>query len=146
MTSPLAHLNAPDCDEEDFEAPVGNLYSYFDGERWVDGLATGVRPKSDLDETATVQIDHRDWYPVSDLRESGHYTAVLVNPDGTIYRESIESLAEGEPALVIRDIGTYGADNLRRRIHPRRKRAWEPGGRVLYRYVGSADLGPSSES
>ena len=145
MTSPLAHLNTPDCDEEDFEAPVGNLYSYFDGERWVDGLATGVRSKSDLDETAMVQIDHRDWYPVADLRESSHYTAVLVNPDGTIYRESIESLAGGEPAPTIRDIGTYGADNLAAEF-ALEKGQWEPGGRVLYRYVGSADLGSSGES
>jgi len=110
----------------------------------VDGLATGVRPKSDLDETATVQIDHRDWYPAADLRESSHYTAVLVNPDGTIYRESIESLAAGEPAPVIRDIGTYGADNLAAEF-TLDKGAWQPGGRVLYRYVGSADLGPSGE-
>ena len=144
MTSPLAHLNASDCDDEDFEAPIGNLYSYYDGERWVDGVATGVRPKSDLDPTATVQIDHRDWYPVADLRESSHYTAVLVNPDGTIYRESIESLSGGEPAPVIRDIGTYGADNLAAEFTLEKGR-WERGGRVLYRYVGSADLGSSGE-
>ena len=144
MTSPLAHLNASDCDEEDLEAPLGNLYSYFDGERWVDGVATGVRPKSDLDDSAMVQIDHRDWYPAADLRESSHYTAVLVNPDGTIYRESIESLAGGKPAPAIRDIGTYGADNLAAEF-TLENRSWEPGGRVLYRYVGSADLGPSGE-
>lgn len=143
MTSPLAHLNDDDTDDADLEAPVGNLYSYFDGLRWVDGLATGVRRRSELDPTATVQIDHRDWYPVSEIRPSTHYTAVLVNPDGTIYTESIESLIDGGPAAVIRDVGTYGADNLAAEFLLE-KGDWQAGGRVLYRYAGSADLGASA--
>ncbi len=145
MTSPLAHLNDTDTDGGDLEAPIGNLYSYFDGQRWVDGIATGTRPKSDLDLTAMVQIDHQDWYSVDDIRVSTHYTAVLVNPDGTIFAESIESLRDGAPAPAIRDVGTYGADNVAAEF-ALEKGKWEPGGRVLYRYVGTADLGASSDA
>ncbi|GAA1438566.1 hypothetical protein [Leifsonia poae] len=66
-----------------------------------------------------------------------HYTAVLVNPDGSVYTEVVQSLVDGKPADPIRDVTTVGGQNV--------ESVWRPDGdpvdgRVPYRYVGTGEL------
>jgi hypothetical protein len=139
MSSPLEFLNADGADEADHETPMRELYAYQDGDRWVDGFVTGVRPGGAADGTALVQFDDRVWVPAADVRASEHYVAVLVNPDDTVYAEVVQSLVDGKPADPIRDVSTVDGQNV--------GTEWrvideEPTGtRIRYRYAGTAELG-----
>ena len=137
MGSPLEYLDAAGADEADYEQPMRALYAYRDGERWPDGIVTGV--KRGADGRAQVQFDGRVWVSTADVRESGHYIAVLLNSDSSVYAEVIASRIDGAPADPIRDISLLdGATNA--------GTEWrlldEPaiGTRVRYRYTGTAEL------
>ena len=139
MSSPLEFLNAEDADEADYEMPLRELYSYRDGDHWADGFVTGVRPGAATDGSALVQFEDRLWVPVSDVRASDHYVAVLLNPDDSVYTEVVQTLVDGRPVDPIRDISLVDDQNVGtewRLIAP------EPTGtRVRYRYAGTAELG-----
>ncbi|MDN4615825.1 hypothetical protein P5G50_15335 [Leifsonia sp. F6_8S_P_1B] len=139
MTSPLEYLNADGADEADYEQPMRELYAYPDGDHWLDGIVTGVKPGAAIEGGALVQFDERLWVRASLVRESDHYIAVLLGRDGDVYAEVITSFIDGQPADPIRDISvTDGESNIGTEWRP----IDEPrtGTRVRYRYTGSADL------
>ncbi|MFP3465886.1 hypothetical protein [Leifsonia sp. SIMBA_070] len=138
MTSPLDYLDQDGADEADYESPMRELYAYHDGDTWIDGIVTGVRPHAAADGGALVQFDERLWVPAREVRRSNHYIAVLLNPDSEVYDEVIQSLVDGEPKETIRDISLVGADNAGTEW----RRLDEPatGTRVRYRYTGTAEL------
>lgn len=137
MSSPLDYLDADDADEADYEQPMRELFAYRDGDRWADGIVTGV--KRGADGRALVQFDSRMWVTTKDVRESTHYIAVLLNPDSSVYAEVIAGYRDGSPADPIRDIDVIdGANNVGTEWRP----LDEPpiGSRVRYRYTGTAEL------
>ncbi|MFF1634992.1 hypothetical protein [Leifsonia sp. NPDC058248] len=67
-----------------------------------------------------------------------HYLAVLVNPDGSVYAEVVQSLVDGKPADPIRDVTTLGGRNVESVWRPDAESAAD--GRVPYRYVGTGEL------
>ncbi|HTJ37940.1 MAG TPA: hypothetical protein VL738_32300, partial [Dactylosporangium sp.] len=137
MSSPLEYLDADGADEADYEQPMRELFAYRDGERWLDGIVTGV--KRGADGRAHVQFDNRMWVTTDDIRESSHYIAVLLNPDSTVYAEVITGYRDGAPAELIRDIDVVdGANNAGTAWRPLDERA--VGSRVRYRYTGTAEL------
>lgn len=139
MTSPLEYLNADGADEADYEQPMRELYAYPDGDHWLNGIVTGVKPGAAIEGGALVQFDDRLWVRASLVRDSDHYIAVLLNRDGEVYAEVITSLIDGQPAESIRDISvTDGASNAGTEWRP----IDEPrtGTRVRYRYTGGVDL------
>jgi len=143
MTSPLDYLDQDGADEADYETPMRELYAYHDGDTWLDGIVTGVRPHAAADGGALVQFDERLWVPAREVRQSDHYVAVLLNPDSEVYAEVIQSLVDGQPKDVIRDVSIVGDDNVGTEWRP----IDEPraGSRVRYRYTGTAELPVSDE-
>jgi hypothetical protein len=138
MTSPLDYLDEDGADEADYESPMRELYAYRDGDTWLDGIVTGVRPNGSGDGGALVQFDGRLWVPAREVKRSSHYIAVLLNPDSEVYAEVIQSYVDDEPKQVIRDVSKVGDDNV--------GTEWRPldeaptGTRVRYRYTGTAEL------
>jgi hypothetical protein len=70
-----------------------------------------------------------------------HYVAVLVNPDGSVYAEVVQSLVDGHPADPLRDVTTVGGQTV--------ESVWRPDlegaegaddSRIPYRYVGTGEL------
>jgi hypothetical protein len=70
-----------------------------------------------------------------------HYVAVLVNPDGSVYAEVVQSLVDGQPADPLRDVTTVGGQTV--------ESVWRPDlegtegaddFRIPYRYVGTGEL------
>lgn len=138
MSSPLGYLDSNEADEADYEQPMRELFAYHDGERWVDGFVTGVRPAAGDGGKTLVQFDGRVWVPARDVRESNHYVAVLLNPDAEVYAEIVQSYVDGNPKDPIRDVTKVGDDNVGTEWRP----IDEPriGTRVRYRYTGTAEL------
>ncbi len=139
MSSPLEYLDADGADEADYEQPMRELYSYRDGERWADGIVTGVKPHGCDDGRTLVQFDDRVWVTTADVRPSSHYIAVLLNPDSSVYAEVVARYVDGAPADPIRDVSVPdGANNIGTEWRP----LDEPpiGTRVRYRYTGTAEL------
>ena len=143
MTSPLDYLDEDGADEADYESPMRELYAYRDGDTWLDGIVTGVRPHAAADGGTLVQFDERLWVPAREVRQSDHYIAVLLNPDSEVYAEVIQSFVDGQPKDVIRDVSIVGDDNVGTEWRP----IDEPrtGSRVRYRYTGTAELPVSDE-
>jgi len=137
-TSPLDYLDQDGADEADYETPMRELYAYHDGDTWLDGIVTGVRPHAAADGGTLVQFDERLWVPAREVRSSDHYIAVLLNPDSEVYAEVIQSLVDGKPKEVIRDVSIVGDDN----VGTEWRLLDEPatGTRVRYRYTGTAVL------
>jgi hypothetical protein len=142
-TSPLDYLDQDGADEADYETPMRELYAYHDGDTWLDGIVTGVRPRAAADGGTLVQFDERLWVPAREVRQSDHYIAVLLNPDSEVYAEVIQSFVDGQPKDVIRDVSIVGDDNVGTEWRP----IDEPrtGSRVRYRYTGTAELPVSDE-
>ncbi|MGO4536695.1 hypothetical protein [Leifsonia sp. 2MCAF36] len=138
MTSPLDYLDEDGADEADYESPMRELYAYHDGDTWLDGVVTGVRPGGAADGTTLVQFDERLWVPARDVKPSDHYVAVLLNPDSEVYAEVIQSFVGGQPKEVIRDVSIVGDGNVGTEWRPLDERA--TGTRVRYRYTGTAEL------
>ena len=139
MTSPLDYLDEDGADEADYESPMRELYAYRDGDSWLDGVVTGVRPHGGVDGCTLVQFDDRLWVPAREVRSSSHYIAVLLNPDSEVYAEVVQSFVDGEPKQIIRDISIVGdGDN----VGTEWRALDEPpvGTRVRYRYTGTAEL------
>ncbi|WP_285116123.1 hypothetical protein [Leifsonia sp. fls2-241-R2A-40a] len=139
MTSPLDYLDEDGADEADYESPMRELYAYRDGDTWLDGIVTGVRPHGASDGKTLVQFDERLWVPAREVKRSDHYIAVLLNPDSEVYAEVPQSYVDGQPKEIIRDVSALGdGDNV--------GTEWglldEPptGTRVRYRYTGTAEL------
>ena len=113
--------------------------AYHDGDTWLDGIVTGVKPHAAADGGTLVQFDERLWVPAREVRESDHYIAVLLNPDSEVYAEVIQSFVDGKPKDVIRDVSIIGdGDN----VGTEWRLLDEPatGTRVRYRYTGTAEL------
>ncbi|MGO4300714.1 hypothetical protein [Leifsonia sp. RAF41] len=138
MTSPLDYLDENGADEADYESPMRELYAYHDGDTWLDGIVTGVKPGGTSDGKTLVQFDERLWVPAREVKQSDHYVAVLLNPDSEVYAEVIQSFVDGQPKDSIRDVSIVGGDN----VGTEWRRLDEPttGTRVRYRYTGTAEL------
>jgi len=138
MTSPLDYLDEDGADEADYESPMRELYAYRDGDTWLDGIVTGVKPHGTSDGKALVQFDERLWVPAREVKPSDHYVAVLLNPDSEVYAEVIQSFVDGQPKQSIRDVSIVGDDN----VGTEWRLLDEPatGTRVRYRYTGTAVL------
>jgi hypothetical protein len=138
MTSPLDYLDEDGADEADYESPMRELYAYHDGDTWLDGIVTGVKPHGAADGRTLVQFDERLWVPAHEVRRSDHYIAVLLNPDSEVYAEVIQSFVDGSPKESIRDVSIVGGDN----VGTEWRAIDEPqtGTRVRYRYTGTAEL------
>lgn len=139
MSSPLEYLDAAGADEADFESPMRELYAYRNGDRWVDGFVTGVRPGGAQDGGTMVQFDGSTWVPASEVRASDHYVAVLLNPDDTVYAEIVQSYIDGQPADPIRDVATVDGQTVGTVWHPADAPRLSPT-RIPYRYAGTAEL------
>ncbi|WP_374010067.1 hypothetical protein [Leifsonia sp. LS-T14] len=138
MTSPLDYLDEDGADEADYESPMRELYAYRDGDTWLDGIVTGVKPHGTSDGKTLVQFDERLWVPAREVKPSDHYIAVLLNPDSEVYAEVIQSFVDGQPKEIIRDVSIVGDDN----VGTEWRLLDEPptGTRVRYRYTGTAVL------